>query len=87
MSQSPRHGVFEVARGDLLHLGGYAPGWYFDIDIPDGLTKGPYRTKAIARRMCTRWINDYERALRRFGVNRPPILTPDLSSTRSFPLP
>jgi hypothetical protein len=55
--------VYEIARGDLMHLGGYAPGWYFDI--PDGLRKGPYRTKAIARRVCTRWINDYERALRR----------------------
>jgi len=69
MSEIPRHKVYEVVRDDWMHMAGHAPGWYFEIpDVPDdGVLKGPYRTEAIARRVCTRWLNDYEKWARRLS--------------------
>jgi hypothetical protein len=65
MSRFPIYQVYQVVPGDFMHTGGYAPGWYFDT--ANGM-KGPYRTEAIARRVCTRWRNERERARRRAQI-------------------
>lgn len=67
MRQFPIYEVYEVVRGDFMHRGGCAPGWYFDIP---GNMNGPYKTEAAARRMCTRRRNEAKSGQRRAEITK-----------------